>query len=176
MGCRMIVVMVLVAAVFAAGCGRKEAKQKAQDKMASDIVSRAVSTASGKDVKVDVKGETVTFKDADGSVTVHTGEDAKVPKAFPKDIPIYTKAEVAAVVNPAENAFSITLRSKDPVSTVAAFYGREMKAKGWKSETALNLANRAILAFKKGGRVAGAMIGTDGKGETVIVLNTGDED
>ncbi|MFC1452065.1 hypothetical protein ACFLSJ_01820 [Verrucomicrobiota bacterium] len=171
MNARMMVAWVVVAAVAATGCGKK--KQERDDAAASRIASKAISVASGKDVKVKVDGDTVTYTDAEGGVTMHAGKGAKLPQGFPDDLPVYEKAEILHAASMGEDEFSVSLQSKDAVAAVAGFYKESMESEGWEPETVMDMQNRAMLAYRKGNRAANVMIAADQDGGSVISLTTG---
>jgi len=168
---KTVVGVVLVVGLLGTGCRKKE--KTAEDEAASRIASRAVSLASGKDVKVDVEGETVTFTDAEGEVTVRGGKGTELPANFPKDVPVYKGAEILQTSSHAGTDFSIAFQTRDAVDKVADFYKNEMESEGWESEQALTMPNRAILAYKKGNRMVTLMIAADEDGGTVVTASVG---
>lgn len=183
---RLAVVLMMVGAVVLTGCGGKkeEAKsapedvdvapaQQAEDETAAAIVSKAMSMASGEDVKVKVDGDKVTFTAEQGDVTIQGGEGTELPKDFPEDMPVYKNAVILHTATSGKDMFTVSLQSKDPVKTVSDFYKSTMESKGWESQTTMDMPNRSILAYKKGNRVASLMIAADNDGGTVISLNSG---
>jgi len=171
---RVLVVIVLV--VMIAGCGKKEKPAKATDDVASEIVSRAVSMASGQKTEVKVDGETVKITGTDGTVTVHAGKNGKLPEDFPTDLPRYKGAEILQSASQGKEAFAMSMQTEDALAKVAAFYKKEMASQGWESETAMDMPNRSILAFKKGNRAVNVMLMKNKEGGTVISLGGGTDD
>src|SRR5689334_5423927 len=73
-----------------AGCRR------IQEKLAQKAAEKALEGTTGG--KVDVDGQNITIKNADGKGTVAVGPGATVPADFPKDIPIYPGAKIMMAV------------------------------------------------------------------------------
>ena len=121
---------------------------------------------------VDVEGDKVTFSDTEGATTVQAGKNVKLPQGFPDDVPVYEKATILSVVSRSKDEFAVSLQTGDAVKEVAGFYKTGMESKGWKSETAMDLPNRSILAYEKGNRAASVMIAADKDGGSVITLTS----
>lgn len=169
---RWVVVVTVLAVVFTlTGC-RRSRKKESEEEAADRIVSRAVSLASGKKTEVNVSGDTVQFKDAEGTLTVNAGEGAKLPDTFPKDIPVYKPASVMQSASRNENEFSVALQSKDDVEKIASFYTEGMAAEGWDAGQQMNMPNRSIHSYQKGKRMIHLMI-FKGEDETVITIGGG---
>jgi hypothetical protein len=174
MDSRAAVVLVLACGIAVTGCGRNKEQREAED--AARIASKAMSVASGRDVKVDVKGDTVTFTDAKGNVKIQGGKGTKLPPDFPADIPVYKQAEILHTASRDEDQFSVALQSRDAVDKVAGFYRDAMTSADWESETTLDMPNRAILVYKKGDRMLSVMISAKQDGGTVISMTAGTDD
>jgi len=165
---RMLVVLVVVAGLVVSGCGKK--KQEAEQEAAARIVSKAMSMASGRDTKVEVDGDKVTFTDAEGGMTIHAGKGTELPKDFPSDILVYEAAEILHSASRGADGFSVSMQTQDALGKVVEFHKKAMEAQGWQSETAMDMPNRAMLVYKKGERMAHLMIASDSDGGTVISL------
>ena len=72
--------------VLMMGCGSSE---KAEEKVAEKIAEKAIAAQTGKKVDIDIDKERMQIKTEDGEMTLTSGESAKIPDTFPKDIPIY---------------------------------------------------------------------------------------
>ncbi len=168
----LVMVIVLVLAVMGCGEDKRSTEQKEADETASRIASKAMTIASGKEVNVEVNGETVQFKDADGNVTVHAGKGAKLLDEFPSDLHVYPEGEIIHTTSMGENEFSVTMQTKDDLNKVVDFHKKKMTEEGWQSETSMDMPNRAMLSYMKGDRVANLMIVQDKDGGTVISITT----
>ena len=117
---------------------------------------------------------TVTSTSADGT-TVVSGEGAKVPDEFPKDIPVYAGVKVlSASSSPKEATFTLNLQSNDPVKTVAEYYAKEMVAQGWKETQKMEESGdnpMIMLNYEKDNRIAMIHAMNDG-GKATIMIST----
>ena len=130
---RIMVGCVLVLGVVATGCCKK--KQEAEDAAAARIASKAISLASGKDVKVQVDGDTVTFTDEEGGVRIHGGKGAKLPTGFPDDLPIYKKSEILQTASTSQDEFMVSIQTRDAGSRILALAARA--GLRWRRRTAI---------------------------------------
>lgn len=164
-------VVLLVVGLASVGCGKKTAeKAEMTDKdVASHIVSKALTLASGKETKVEVGGETITVRGPDGEVVMQGGKGATLPDNFPKDVPIYKGASILHSVAKGTEAFSVSMATKDDVPTVVRFYRDKLTADGWTVENAMDTPERSIQSYKKGERGVSLMV-MKGDDQTVIAL------
>jgi len=170
---RRWIVLLAVAAMAMAlvACGKKA--KKADEAAASAIVSKAVSMASGQETKVDVSGETVTFRGDDGTVVV-TGKGAELPDDFPSDVPVYRGVQIMHSASSAEGHFSVSMTTLAPRTGVADYYKMVMPEEGWESQSTMNMPNATMLAYKKGNRAVSVMIAESDEG-TVVTISGGTE-
>ncbi|HOF40605.1 MAG TPA: hypothetical protein PLD73_11060 [Candidatus Hydrogenedentes bacterium] len=172
------------------GCGGKSA-EKASEALAERMIERAaresggnidVDISSGKiAVKgVDEHGEAVNFTvDTDtgtmtsdnGAVSFATGEAAKIPDDFPKDVPLYKGAQLVSVHRDANAGMtSLAATSGDPASTVAEFYKKQAEANGWTQETVFSQSDSMhMMSYEKDSRELSVVIAGEG-GATQIQL------
>jgi len=155
------------------GCGRKSAAERRNEAAAERIVANAMRMATGQKTDVDVDGGTVRFSSEDGDVVISGGDGAKLPKSFPKDIPVYKGASVLQSAVHNETEFSVTLQTKDSMRKVADYYRSTMKSKGWTEEQVLDTGNQSIQAYTKGDQGANVMV-MKGEEQTVITMAVGE--
>lgn len=129
-------------------------------------------TAKGEDGKTvstySSDGDSFTMKTNDGSASMAFGKGAKIPEAFPKDIPIYAGAEIQMSSADTENkTFVVQALSADSVDKVAEYYKKEMKAQGWtEGDGVVQTGDNPMhmLNFDKAGTSAMIMVAAqDGK-------------
>ncbi|MGI6459098.1 MAG: hypothetical protein ACOX5J_03215 [Candidatus Hydrogenedentales bacterium] len=162
-----------LAMALVAGCGEKSA-EKASEALAEQIIERAargiganvdVDVSSG---KISVKGvdehgqavdftvgaDTGTMTSDDGAVSFATGEAAKIPDDFPKDVPLYQGAQLVSVHRDTNAGMtSLAATSGDPAGTIAEFYTKQMEANGWTRETAFNQSDSMhMMSYEKDSR------------------------
>lgn len=174
------------------GCGK--AKEALQEK----AVEKAINAAAGKDgAKVDInknqmtittkdggsttltssdKGDAVTMKTADGTVTMTSGENAKVPEDFPKDIPLYPGAKPTTVTaSSKDKAFTLQFTTKDPVEKVAEHFKKELVGQGWAEGMVMSTPGEQaaqMLNYTKGERALMVNISKESEGITILLTTS----
>jgi hypothetical protein len=133
-----------------AGC-EKTPEQTATEKKIEDSI--------GADTKVDPpKNEmTITEETGEGKYTISSGEGAEIPKDFPADVFIYRPSKVINALDMPEGS-SLGLTTTDDVPTVAETYKREMTARSWSEQTAVNDGAQSMLVYEKEERIANITI------------------
>jgi hypothetical protein len=174
-----------------AGCG------KAKESVAQKAVEKAMETAASKDgTKVELdknkmtvttkdggsttltaseKGDALTMKTADGTVTMTSGDNAKVPDDFPKDIPLYPGAKPnSASSSSKDKAFTLQFTTKDPVDKVGEHFKKEIIAQGWTEGMVMSTPGEQatmMLNYTKGDRSLMVTVAKDAD-NTSILLTT----
>ncbi|MBI5093027.1 MAG: hypothetical protein HZB26_11390 [Candidatus Hydrogenedentes bacterium] len=171
-----------------AGCGKAK----------ETVVEKAIEAAASKDgAKVDIEkgkmtittkdgestltsneqGNALTMKTPEGTVTVSSGENAKVPDDFPKDIPLYPGAKPATVTSSSEKMeFMLTFTTKDPVEKVGEHFKKEVTAQGWTEGMVMNTPGEQatqMLNYTKGGRSLMVVISKQSDDTTIQVTTSG---
>lgn len=97
---------------------------------------------------------------------------AGVPDDFPKDLPIYKDATVAAVQDLANNAHNVVFSTAAPVADVYRFYQDKMLHGGWKVTQQFERPNHSFATFEKGNMKANLTITEDvtNPGKQVIAI------
>ena len=93
------------------------------------------SKDGSENVNVDMKsdGSSFSIKTQDGVVL--SGENAKIPDNFPKDVPVFPGAKATLVTTDTKSEmFSVSLTTADTLENVGAYYKKELAANGWKEE------------------------------------------
>jgi hypothetical protein len=139
----------------------------------------AVTSQSGEEnVSVNTEGGTYSVKSKEGEVTAVTGKNAKVPDNFPKDIPLYPGAEIAAVTTMTQQEmFSVQSTTADSLENTGAYFRKQFAANGWTEKQSMNQAGDApmqMLTYSKEGRTAMVMLMVE-SGKTMINLQTAKE-
>ena len=111
-----------------------------------------------------IDGDTATMTSEDGGVSFATGEAAKIPDDFPKDIPLYDGAQLVTVQqDTGAGMIALTATSSDPVATIAEFYKKKAEASGWTRESALDQGGTMhMLTYKKDSQQLDIFISGDG--------------
>lgn len=153
---------------------------------------RSIETDEGK-VTVEEEGEEIKVTTEEGTVTL-SGDEGKghiaitadegktlnlsygkdsIPENFPKDVPLYSPAEVKMSQIIDANKSVISLVTNDEVSKVAAFYQKELPAKGWNVKNEMNMGNMSLLHLEKGNRALNVTVNRSDKG-TIISMVMGE--
>jgi len=191
-----IIVALAIVVALPLGCG---CRQKVTDKIAEKAIEKAIESDAKKDgkdvdVKMDMKGGSMSIKSKDGSGnvdmkadgqsftiktqdgTVVSGDAAKLPDTFPKDVPVYPGAKLALVSTATQNEmFNVNMTSTDTIENVASYYKKELAAKGWTETQSMTQGGdqpMQMLNYTKEDRMAMVMASRDGD-KTTITLATG---
>jgi hypothetical protein len=128
-------------------------------------------------------GEKVTVNKDGGSVEINaTGKNGEkvqfsanglaLPEDFPKDVPVYPDAKVLSSVKAKEGTM-ITLQTPVEAEKVEEFYAKELKDKGWTTETTVALPQGKTFVNKIGKRTLSVSVN---KGDnTMIMMVVGEE-
>ncbi len=135
---------------------------------------------NGKAVDIQMNGNgdnsSMTIQGDDGAMKMLTGDAAKVPEDFPKDIPQYPGLKVTMVQTMAEQQmYHIQAQTPDAMDKVATFCKEQYKAQGWTEQSSMNQGGDApmtMLSYEKGERILNIVLSKDGDA-TVVSLNTG---
>jgi len=136
-----------------------------QSRTRSSLTGKILSTVTGRKVDIGKDGGSFSI----GGVTFGT----KIPKDFPKDVPVYANAEIVSFLGGAEgkeyNATAL-FSTQHPDVKVVEFYEKNLQSKGWEIETSY-LGEMAIITFKKAGGWNGSVTVIPGEDETTISLS-----
>jgi hypothetical protein len=137
--CRISLVLAFVITLACIGCGR----------------SKTYTGVNGEKVTVDQSGDKadITFTNKDGEkVRISAGsKGTPLPKDFPKDVPIYSGAQVNLSTN-AKEGMMVVLKTGDSSEKVKEFYDKSLKEQGWESEESFNMGQNSTTNYKKDNR------------------------
>ena len=127
------------------------------------VAGKFLSSFVGEDVKVGRDGSSFSV----GGMTI----GSKLPKDYPKDVPIYPRAEIQSYlgVGNGDNS-TATFSSKEQSDAIADYYERELTANGWQFETS-NFGELLIMnGHKNDDRSCSISITEPEDEETTIIL------
>jgi len=147
--------------------------RKAAEKPAEKLAEAALEREMGGNAKVDIGDGTLTVKTKDGESKMTAGDAASIPENFPKDVLILKDAKVKMSVQ-VPQGMQVSFESKETPDAIAQTYSREMRAKGWTSETKIDGEGGTVQTFEqeKSGRTAVVMISRSEKITEVVVTAT----
>ncbi len=184
-------VLLTLGMVLLTGCGGEKSESAAPatagsaaaEKVAETIIEQSAK-AQGEDVDVDIDSAsgamTISVQNEDGTQDVVTGGGAQLPKGFPEDVPVYPGLNIQMSNSmTSENVFSIVGQTTAKNDDVAAFYKKELAARGWKEESVMqqNAEGQVMtmLHYGKDTRKVHVMVMSEGDATTVS-LTTGEEE
>lgn len=130
----------------ATGCDK--VKEKISEKVAEKITEKAIESQTGGSVDIERNGEKITFVGKDGKGTMQVG-GGKVPGDFPKSVPVYPGAKVAASWTSSKGdktAHVLTLESDDAPDKVVGYYKANLATLEKKFE--MNSGDMSMLQMK----------------------------
>jgi len=148
-----LLLFTLAGTIIVGGCGKKS-----QEK----TIEKAIESKTGKDADVDISDKKIEIETDEGKMSMSTGDGAKIPSDFPKDIYIPDGVKVEMAIQ-TEKGYSIALSTNQPRSKVTTMYKKQMEASGWTSKTTMDMGNQFMLAYGKGKRIATIIIVGDNK-------------
>ena len=132
----------LVAAL--AACGKSP-----EERMASAIAS----AASGTEVSVEKDGDRVVLGSGDEAMTISSGDSARLPANFPKDVFLPDDYTIESALDSA--GFSmVSLRTAGDVGPLADAASKYMQSGGWKQSMMAGDEQSRILTFQNASNVA----------------------
>jgi hypothetical protein len=102
----------------------------------AQILNRAVQELSGGKVSANLATEQMVFTEEKTGDMIAFGENVKLPKEFPQDIPIYQGAKISGVTMSKQHdqGTSITLTSDDSPEKVIVWYSSAFAQKGFQED------------------------------------------
>ena len=168
----LFVTLALSICVIGTGCGKK-ASEKLAEKMIEKSIEKdggkanvdlssgkmTISTTDkdGKKYDTTISENKVTVNSKDGTSTFASGDGAKIPDNFPKDVHIYSGANILTVMSIPEG-FNLTMQTKDNCDKVLGVYKSKMGANGWKEESSFNMPPQSMISYKKDTRTANVIV------------------
>jgi hypothetical protein len=166
----------LGAVIVLSGCWPFPSK----DEIGQKIVEKAIESQTGGKININTDKGTVDINTKDGSLS--TGKEVKIPENFPKDIFVFSDAQVVFAMSgtSGEKSYSISYFTASTPEDAFAKYKEEMVSKGWQKESEMDMgAQGKIVNFKKGQLSIMVTIGTsedeESKGKTQISVISNEE-
>jgi hypothetical protein len=141
---RSLAYLLPVLVLAAAACGKSP-----EERMASAIAS----AASGTDVSVEKDGERVVLGSGDEAMTISSGDSARLPASFPKDVFLPDDYTVENALE--SSGFNmVSLRTGGEVGPLADAAKAFMESGGWKQSMMAGDEQSRILTFQNAQSVA----------------------
>lgn len=121
----------------------------------------ALAAITGAAVDVQDGGDKVTFGQGDQAMTISSGDSAKLPASFPKDVYLPPAYALDNVVD--SNGFTmVSVRVPGKLGVASAAARKHMQDAGWKqSMAAIDDDTNHLLAYENDGRTALMSFSTD---------------
>ncbi len=113
----------------------------------------------------------------DGAMKMSAGNAAKIPEAFPQDIPLYPGMNLSLSQFVEENqTFSLQATSADPIDKIFAHFKTEVATRGWIETTNLDQNEEGkrmcIYACSKEDRVLNILLATGENGTSITLITS----
>ncbi len=122
----------------------------------------------------DAEGNPVRFSGTDGqgnAFEASIGEDAKVPRSFPTDIPLYPGAEPMAAMSAGAEGSMVTFKTMDSQQDIYEFYQTKLAEQGWAIAEEESFGGQLGLAGLKDSRKVTVNIsGTKGDSRISVIV------
>lgn len=154
-----------LAAVLLAACG------KAQEKSNEALVEKAIEASSGQHAEVEVANgqQTVTIETEQGTYVATSGDDVRLPDAFPADVRLPGDGRLVTAMSLGE-AVSVSLRSPRSPALVFAEFRRAQAASGWMEAGVLEQDPLYVAGFAKDQRHMEANFVAEADGGTTLAV------
>ena len=127
----------------------------------------ALSAITGSEVAVEENGDKVTFGEGDKAMTISSGDSARLPASFPKDVYLPDDYEIDSVVDSAGFTM-VSVRTEGALSAASEAARKQMLDAGWKqSMAATDDDTNHLLAYENADRTALMSFSTD-SGDGVV--------
>ncbi|HEX21231.1 MAG TPA: hypothetical protein ENH19_01085 [Actinobacteria bacterium] len=136
---RLLALSLIVAALFLlSGC--------------LSTTERTVKDKAGNKATIDKKNVKVKIKDKNGETSAELGGSGKLPKGFPRDVPIYKGAKIKTSIstkNEQGNGQMVTIEANSTLKKVGDFYMKELSSSGYKSTGKFSQDNLLTIIYEK---------------------------
>ena len=116
----------------------------------------------------------MTKTDGDAKYEVQTGDAAKLPDNFPKDVPMMDNLRYTMVSTTGEDLFSVTATSPGGVDDISTWYAEKAKSNGWEETVVMKEAGPPVthvLNYSKDDRQLSIMVTTgEGTGFSTLTV------
>lgn len=147
------ILMIAFATFALAACGKSPGERMAE---------AAIEASTGQKAAVDADDGTITFKTDEGEMKIASGEGAKLPASFPKDVYLPDDYVVESAME-MPGALVVSLDTKGEVAALADAAGKHMASQGWKQSFAMqNAADSQMTVYEKGERSATVSLSAEG--------------
>lgn len=160
----VLLVLLMACSVLVLGCS--QVSEKASEKLAE----KALESASGGDVKVDLEDGQIKVESKDGSSSFKTGEDLSWPKSMPADVPQISGAKISNVseASTAEGqTFMVWFEGISDEDQVNKFKA-DLEAQGWSISGTTTTPESTYIAAEKADWSLTATFNTE-EGQGIIV-------
>lgn len=153
--------------VLASGACALLALSACAERVGEAAAEAALGAALGQDVEIEEDGATVSYRTADGELTVSGGEAATLPDDFPGDVFVPDAYRVESTLAMDEDLF-VALAVHQEVPALYAAARRGMAGLGWtETMAALENSENGLLTFEKDDRTAVVSLARGDDGATM---------
>ena len=132
---------------------------------------KAIESATGGKVDVDLKNDKVSVKSEDGESTI--GQNVSVPSDWPEDVMVYKgikQSNIVASTTDKKGGFSVSLTTKDSAETVKNTYDEALANNGWAISGEWAVQGGIVITATKDTRNLSITIGTGADNLTSVTI------
>lgn len=167
----VVIVIVIVVILVVLGIVGSVISGFLAKKFAEKTTESIISSVTNGSVDVNTKNNTITINGENGTTTIGS---QKLPDDFPKDIPVYSGANVlGSVTGDASQgtAMLVTFVTKDSFEQVKRFFDAELPRNGWAKELTTNYENSINYVVTKNGMRLTVVVAPNDEDQVSITIS-----
>jgi len=129
-------------------------------------IESAIKAETGQDADVRISEDGMEIKTQEGDIEISSGDSAKLPGDFPKDVYIGKDDNLVSAAK-VPGGMSVTLRSKESVASVFSSYKSGIAGNGWGVTASMDMGSGKMAVFGKDERVLSLSVDS-AEGETLV--------
>ena len=154
--CFGIYCMCVVCAIFILeSCSSEKSSDSAKEKEVIKTEGETIKVTTDEGtlaVTGDAEKGQVNIKTDDGETIEMSYGTKTIPDNFPKDVPVYSPAQVRMTQVVDENRGVISLSTSDDIEKVTAFYKKELVEQGWTIKNEMTMGAMSLIQAVKENR------------------------
>mgnify|MGYP001817808801 FL=1 len=174
--CFGIYCMCVVCAIFILeSCSSEKSSDSAKEKEVIKTEGETIKVTTDEGtltVTGDAEKGQVNIKTDDGETIEMSYGTKTIPDNFPKDVPVYSPAQVRMTQVVDENRGVISLSTSDEIEKVTAFYKKELVEQGWTIKNEMTMGAMSLIQAEKEKRSFNLTVNKK-DGETIVSLVVG---
>lgn len=141
------------------------------------MTEKTIKDKAGNKVTIDEKNGKINLKNKEGKTSAEFGENVKLPKDFPKDIPIYKGEKIKTAMSTKDDqgtAKLVTFEVSDSLEKVGDFYQKELNDSGYRISGTFSADKLTTFSAEKDNTKVVMSIAQD-KDKTIVSINVSEK-